>query len=601
MTKGQKAETIFAHIFLIYVLTFVFFSLESWSDLRFSFPYLGVFPKHIYFLLGLSLPCFLVVLYFYIIKNKFLFLSEQIFFFSLFILYILYNYFVVRNTAVALEGISFWVLMYLVFFSFKSLFIFHEDLTNNVLKVGLALLGIYFVGEYLVSNFEALMQLSNRNSRYQDVVRFLPSLAGTKNVTAMFLFIVLMLHKLLPSSKKSWEFLHFGFEILALFLLVLIGSRNVYLAMLAFFLVSQFLKRGFSVKIDRTQKIVLLGLLILLITLSVSTNYLNHLLLDTFKSRLKMWQMSFDWFVNAPFNGIGVFHFNIIKPFEDLEYHGHPHSDHVRTLLELGLIGFVLVSSIWVNQIVRAIQNLKSGKSSLANLIAALISLQFLSLFDGIQYKIPLYFLVVIIWAKLDAELEKDSSPTWVSKMPILFQSLLKYCILILGISLLIYQVVFLQNGIIYQAAITDAKELDFSSAEANFSSINQSIFYDGVKSLPIETKLAELKVKQDDQEKALLHFKKALSTFPYHIETIRRLADCYLDRNENVLADKYLKILFAMNNKSFKESFKESFKDEGKKISQEYFGDGGRSKEHLREAMDSYKELQRDYYFQHY
>jgi len=548
MLKNLGIEKILTWGFASYILVYAFFSLECWFNFKNSFSSIGIFPKHIFQISTLYFPCLIVLIYFYCFKKEKISISLQDCIFSVFILYLCLNLLYVVNTALALEGITIYITVFLTYLCFKQLFAYHKRTTEQILKTGLALLGIYFIYHYVFTNFDSLISLMG-DVNYQDTVRNLKSLVGTKNVTSMFIFAVFVLHRLSSSYNENLKYIHTFFQFSAILLIILIGSRNVYIAMFVYFISEQILGKRKLFKIE-PYSVLLVGILFaVIIFLSFSTNFINHLLLDTLRFRIKMWEMSLNWIAESPLTGIGVFHFNAIKPLYDFDFHGHPHNDYVRTILELGLIGFVIFTSIWILQLYNALNRVLVKQETMKRITASIIAFQSLSIFDGIHYKIFVMIFLMIVWAKFDVELmrAKGKGIPW---EPSSFQSkTIKLFVFSLLIALIVYPIVFLNNNMKLQKAIKLVNDKQYQKAEYELLNINQSVFYDGVKT-PIYVRLGKLAGKQNDPNKAFEYYKLSLIKFPLHRETNKLLAQYHIDKNERDLADEYLRVLLAMDYK---------------------------------------------------
>lgn len=530
--------------FIFSTVFIIFFSFKAWVYIRYQYPEYEVFPRHILYGIICMFPCFVLLIYSFFQTKQNTKSTLQDVSFLVFIAWCTISTTYSINSAAALEGLYFWYLLLILYYCFNLIFANYRS-TEKYLIFSFVVLTLFFIGNYWHRNFDVLSNLGQDSDKtFQKTVRHLWSILGTKNVSAMFLFCVFCTYFSLTVSLKKYQIPHYIFQGICLFAILAIGSRNVYLGLTIFFL-TYFLwvKQSFS-KEHLYRVLIILASFALFFILIDTNKFVDHISFRSFFSRQKMWVKSLDFLRENgnPFIGVGIYQFDIIKPLFRLEYFSHPHNDHLRALFELGIIGMILHTYIFISQLFLSIKfiNLSSSKRSILKvkaLMSFLIAYQSIMFFDGIEYKIAHQAIIIIAWARLNVLFIEE--PNLVTPR---FNNVYRYITPVILIGLTIYSGYFLHARKQHIAAERMLKFDRYHEAVETMNHINKNIYYDPLKT-PIHTQLGNgcLSIKGCDAKNLYL---KALKYYPYNIETKVKLVDEYIKEKNVDKAFEYLETI---------------------------------------------------------
>lgn len=278
----------------------------------------------------------------------------------------------------------------------------HKAQTIRLLRILFPILIILFVAHYFYWNSHKLARLADGQKSYQSIIKGTRTFFGGKNLSAMYLTLSLPILIFLSIASKKM-LLNIAICVLALFLILLLGSRNAYLAITIFALLVLFLMKP-------NMKWIGIGLSILLILLVVflyfidSEYFLRQLKRNTFISRTRVWQPTFELFLRSPLQGLGIGQWNFYNQEEQFRKFVHPHNDFLRQLSELGIIGAALFYSLIGILIFRLRQLIQLAKDNTEKLkytilLGGVLSYICLSSLDECITKINIMYLLMIIWA----------------------------------------------------------------------------------------------------------------------------------------------------------------------------------------------------------
>lgn len=531
--------------YLVYILLFAFFSLSFWKQLNQEIKP-EIVTKFVSYYLFLGIP-------------NFLFLGRNVFFRKatyktsitdiVFLGFILWNIISLTysiNSAYAWNGIFFRINLFLVFLNLKWIFQELPSKVNNVIAHVLVILGCIFIGDYFYSNVDKLAELLVDGSRYQGVVRKLKSLLGTKNVTAMFLSLVFMLHYSFSRKVQNFKFGHYSFQFLAFLMLLIIGSRNAYIALTVFVITIILLRRK---KLDSKllKSAMFYGSIIVLFLIIINTDsFVKHFNTQTLFSRAKIWTKSSSLMVEKPIIGYGTYQYLVFKPYLNLGNHGHPHNDYIRVIIEHGLIGYLIWMCLILLPIINGIKKLINSKAEidyhLVGLIATMLAYLSLIIFDGLQFKISHQLVFILVLAKLDVLTCKNYLNKYTVNtilcLSVFFSFLnLTYC----------YE--FIDDRRIHLQALDLIKRKENTGAIKELQSINQTYYFDRAR-VPVKTQLTILARKEKQVELREKSIKIAIQQYPFNYNTLMEMYLFAVKQKKEADALKYLTTLCLTDHK---------------------------------------------------
>jgi len=159
------------------------------------------------------------------------------FFDGLLIAYVLYNaisLFWVKDIGLGLAATATATSFYIVYYLTNDILKREGAFAITWIKYLIYTLAIAFVLHFFINNLEVLLKFKNTDHSYQKIITQTRSWVGGKNQTACFLALLLPLIVLL--KPKKWESAFF-IIIISIHILIM-GSRNAYIALILFFGIS---------------------------------------------------------------------------------------------------------------------------------------------------------------------------------------------------------------------------------------------------------------------------------------------------------------------------------------------------------------------------
>lgn len=535
--------------YVIFILLFAFFSLQFWHYFKFDLEVYGRFPKSIFHIIGIGIPSLIFLAYQIFNKGSSYKVSFTDVFFLLFVGWSFVSVFYAVNRPLVLEGFYFRCCIFLVYLCAKIALSNHPEITNRVIKNGLLILGLFFIGHYLIGNFEEWLKLVDSDTSYQRVVRKLRSLIGTKNATGFFLLFIFILHYSFFSAQSKYKYLHHAFQALSVFTMILIGSRNVYISLAVFFIVNILLNRKAQQQITFKRIAIIAGIFVVFFLAIDTSKFIKHLSSDTLTPRLMMWEAAKENIAENPILGLGTFQYQTLPPVRDATNHIHPHNDYLRIWLENGIIGLLLWIMIWLIPFFKGILQWRLGleadyQVNLIGLLAGLISFLSLLVFDGMLFNMPQQILVVLLIAKLDQSVGLSFTNTTLEKG-------VRYFMLSAGIFMIIcgifYSGAFLKNRKIHESALLLKEQKKYNPAIDKLKLIDTDLYHNHLK-LPVMTEMGLVKKEKGKLEAGVQDLNAALDQYPFNEKTLTQISKMLIAQNKNDQAIPYLEKLLIID-----------------------------------------------------
>lgn len=360
-------------------------------------------------------------------------------------------------------------------------------------------------------------------------------MVGPKNQYGWFL-VIMMYVTILSYQKLNFKYLASIFLALTAINMILMGSRNAYLSFAVFVVLFVILNKP-SLK---TLGKYALGLLVFLVTFALfigPSKFLDQITHQTFSSRLKIWQKSLELFHGEPIYGIGIGQYGNYRTLVDLDKIIQPHNDFIRYLIETGIIGTSLYGMLLAILIYKCIKIRRSHTESKikthANiLLAVILAIISLSIFDEIKFKLNHQILIVLIWAMTEMYSKKEN-----------LNNIHKYiCCFILCISsfsLLFYSYKFIQTQ---NALIEIRKNQNANPANrlASLLSINQN-YISHFNQSPVNTSIADIYYTQNEFSKAQSLYEASLKIDPGNKTTIEKYIECSFQEDNFINSIPYI------------------------------------------------------------
>jgi len=240
--------------------------------------------------------------------------------------------------AAAISALSLYIYYYLA----NHLFSNSNELIFKILRYSIYLFTLAFIVYFFIKNYDVLLLLKNTDQSFQKIITQSKSWVGGKNQTACFLTLLLPLIVWLSQSRK----IAFFFVILISLHVLIMGSRNAYLAVFLFFGI-YFIFNNIKFKLFAIV-LLLASIAVLIFGSIVGFDILfNQLINNTYGSRFIFWRQTLTMAFDHWLFGVGAGQWDAYK----LQYgvwftYIHPHNDFVRNFAELGIIGFLLFYAI---------------------------------------------------------------------------------------------------------------------------------------------------------------------------------------------------------------------------------------------------------------
>lgn len=524
-------EKNFSIIFIVYLLVYAFFNGRIWMYL--DKPYDKIF---IFNITTVVIPCILLLIPFLLDKTKKLPLTIYDVLFLIFIAWVLGSSFYAINPGIALRGGTRWLVLFIVYYCFKWILTYQRDQVIPIIINLLSVLGIILVLHYFYNNFNKLSNLAEIKGTYDGLIKKTRSLIGLKNTTASFAFILFVAHFSFFKEKNSKSnLLHLVFYFLISFFIFLLASRNVYIGIfsfagLYFYFIS---KSNFSIKKYIPKILLGVSAIVLFFSLTSYQAFISSLGSSTLKVRLRMWKLCINYLSDSPLTGIGHYQWELINyNFNKLT---SPHNDHVRILLELGLVGFILFTCGYIVQLIKGKKILFSKLEQHIGLQISLIGLicfQLIGTFDTIHNRLYHGILIMLVLANIDVLLTKNKSFLNFENKLQKFQSTFKYLVFALGIGCLIYRQLYVSNYAKYQLTSEHIRHHERQKAKESISEINFNLIGEK-EGFPAYAMLGRLCAKKNANKEAIYYFEKALTLFPYNELSVRELSKIYSKQND--------------------------------------------------------------------
>jgi len=311
-----------------------------------------------------------------------------------------------RNAMLSI-GLYSIVLSIALFYYFSTILIdSQKQRLIQVLTWLLPILTILLLYNYFINNrgiLEILAEGSQSRS-YQSFIKKTKSYIGGKNLTSMFLMMLTPIYFFtILHSKRIVFFLNLLILFAGLLLVLVLGSRNTYLSLIVFMVVTLL----FSRPNKRVIAIIVatLGVSFLVFFTFVDVDFfLQQLTRQNYNQRLRVWSTTLEIFQQSPFLGNGIGQWDAYRPpLNKFNFH-HPHNDYLRQLSEVGIMGFILFYSLIALLIYRLGSLIKHATDDkeqlkLAVLLGGVVSYLVTSAIDEIYTKVNIMFMVVLVWA----------------------------------------------------------------------------------------------------------------------------------------------------------------------------------------------------------
>lgn len=262
------------------------------------------------------------------------------------------------------------------------------------------------------------------------------ALNGHKNLYSSILFIKLfiLLIGYIKSENKKWSLIYFITGVLSVTMILILKTRAVYLGIGVSVLIFIILNLIYNRSIFNKQVIIKTSIFILvstatffIITLSKPIKINRELdsktiRLESTNERIALWKNTIDMIKEYPIKGVGAGNWQIEYPkfnsyrinrmdSENVTFQ-RPHNDFLWTLSELGIVGIVLLGSIYGLVLWGSFQNLKDVQTNTESkletliLISCFVGYLSISFFDfpkeRIEHIIYSHLVLVLLMLKLN-------------------------------------------------------------------------------------------------------------------------------------------------------------------------------------------------------
>lgn len=460
---------------------------------------------------------------------------------GLIIAYILFcaiSLFWARDVGLGLAALTTSISFYTLYYLANDLFKLDGDRSFRWMKYLIYGLTVSFILHFFISNINVLLQFIHTDYSYQKIITQSKSWVGGKNQTACFLALLLPII-LLINNGRWYEFL---LLILIVAQVLLMGSRNAYIAIVLFGIIYLILNK---IKLKQFVKIgVLLFFIFLIFFAFVGLDvFINQLKNNTWASRFTFWQQTLEMATDYWLLGIGAGQWDAYRLQYDVWYsYKHPHNDFIRNFAELGLAGTLLFYSIIANVLILIYRKYKEHKKLAIIAFGCLLVYLSLSFFDELKmkdnYNILLALMFVLIHYKLKAIAKVQSK---------YFTFGLMSFVLLCSLYLVIYPIQLQSEMLHYKAHRQFVKEKKTELAVQELKKINQS-FVNSINRSPIDILIANTYFNKRDIDKATSYYAKAAEKNQHYINEIADNLNLNITRNKKHAAWRQLTKMYLLD-----------------------------------------------------
>ncbi len=503
----------------------------------------------------LSINILLVFFCFFFIFSKISFKLNSNAFFILYLVYIIYSAIsIILSNKYGDTAYYFIMIFNLGMLAFFYFLLFYNYSTNYQLLsqvfslLGLVVLFLAFYDYYniLISNGITHQSIYNIKATFSH-----------KNILSEILFVLLPFSlSVLFNSNKWFKILGIFNSIGILFLLIVLLTRAVWLAVMLGFLITLL----FFILISGKEKLFLVlknkktYYFIISFVIIIASSLFIYSRMDSFETikifntydssqhRIELWKRSIDLAKEKPIfgNGLGTWRIEVLKfgnrnlqSIDNITFYQRPHNDFLWVLSEQGIIGLVLFISLFIIIFYYLIQIIRKSKSINETifyylLFYLLIGYLIFSFFsfpkERIEHNLFLGIIFGFIIARYQLLNEKKSNKYLNTKyLKIIFTFLIFILLFHISIAFSLF------NSEFHLKKAFGARQIENWNSVIKEINKSESAFYKiDPFSTPLKWYSGEAYFKTGNIESAFKDYKISSEINPYHIHVLNNLATCY-------------------------------------------------------------------------